>query len=142
MITVKKISDIRDLDAAFTIREEVFVHEQNVPKDDEYDRYDKTAHHYLATVNGVPAGAARWRPTENGVKLERFAVLPDYRNQQVGAAVLQAVLKDVQELEPGKTIYLHAQLKAVPFYTRHGFSKVGDIFSECDIEHYKMIYSP
>lgn len=142
MIIVQKITDIRDLDAAFTIREKVFVEEQNVPHDEEYDEHDKTAHHYLATYKNIPAGAARWRPTANGVKLERFAVLADYRNQQVGGAVLQAVLKDVLAAHLNTTIYLHAQLKAVPFYTRHGFRKVGGIFSECDIDHYKMIYTP
>ena len=38
-----------------------------------------------------------------------------------------------------KTMYLHAQLKAIPFYERQGFKKVGDLFVECEIEHYKMI---
>ena len=142
MIVVKKIADIRDLDAAFTIREKVFVEEQHVPPDEEYDTYDKTAQHYLATYHGVPAGAARWRPTENGVKLERFAVLAAYRNQQVGSAVLQAVLQDVLAAHPGAPIYLHAQVAALPFYARHGFRPVGEQFSECDIWHYKMIYTP
>jgi GNAT superfamily N-acetyltransferase len=88
MITVTKITDLRDLDAAFTIREKVFVGEQNVPADLEYDQNDRlaTTRHYLARVDGQPAGAARWRPTANGVKLERFAVLAEFRNQGVGEA--------------------------------------------------------
>lgn len=139
MIWVSKIEDIRDLDAAFTIREKVFVEEQQVPPDAEYDQFEKTAHHYLATVDKVPCGAARWRQTDKGIKLERFAVLPAYRNQEVGSHLLHQVLQDVKAAHPNKTIYLHAQLLAVPFYERQGFEISGDQFSECDILHYKMV---
>lgn len=142
MIVARRITESRDLKAAFAIREKVFVEEQNVPPDQEYDEHDITANHYLATYNGQPAGAARWRPTANGIKLERFAVLAGYRNRQIGRAVLKEILKDVAAAHPDKTIYLHAQVKAVPFYLRHGFSPVGELFSECDIDHYKMIYTP
>ena len=139
MIFVSKIEDVRDLDAAFTIREKVFVEEQQVPAADEYDQYEKTAHHYLATQNGVPCGAARWRQTDKGIKLERFAVLPAYRNQEVGSHILHKVLQDVKAAHPDKTVYLHAQLPAVSFYERQSFETVGDMFSECDILHYKMV---
>ena len=142
MLTVHQITDLRDLDAAFTIRETVFVGEQNVPAEAEYDAHDRaaTTRHYLARVDGQPAGAARWRPTEHGVKLERFAVLPAFRNQGVGEALVHQVLADVQAQAPGAAqVYLHAQLRAIPLYERTGFSKVGDMFEECDIQHYKMV---
>jgi predicted GNAT family N-acyltransferase len=123
--TVSKVSDIRDLDAAFTIREKVFVQGQGVPADDEYDQHDRqrTTRHYLARVDGQPAGAARWRPTDHGVKLERFAVLADVRAEVPDAA----------------QVYLHAQLRAISLYERAGFQKVGEMFEECDIQHYKMV---
>ncbi|GAA4425896.1 GNAT family N-acetyltransferase [Pontibacter saemangeumensis] len=140
MIELKRIEQEQDLKTAFRIREQVFVAEQQVPRDAEYDQYENTAHHYLAIYHGVPCGAARWRATEKGVKLERFAVLPDYRNKNVGAQVLKAVLEDVQREHPDEVIYLHAQLPAVNFYKRHGFDTEGDLFSECDIQHYKMVY--
>jgi len=142
MTTAFKITDLRDLDAAFTIRENVFVGEQNVPAEAEYDAHDRaaTTRHYLAQVDGQPAGAARWRPTENGVKLERFAVLPAFRNHGVGAALVQQVLADVRAEAPdADQVYLHAQLRAIPLYERTGFQKVGDMFEECDIQHYKMV---
>ncbi|QMU29426.1 GNAT family N-acetyltransferase [Adhaeribacter radiodurans] len=141
MIVVRRVTDIRDLDAAFTIREKVFVEEQKVPQDAEYDQHDKTANHYLATYNEIPVGAARWRPTTNGIKLERFAVLPAYRNKQVGSALLHEVLKDVLANFPDEKIYLHAQVPALSFYARHGFTKLGELFTECDIDHFKMVYS-
>ncbi len=91
-------------------------------------------------ADGTPCGAARWRLTDKGVKLERFAVLAEYRNQQVGAALLHQVLQDARAAHPEAALYLHAQLRAIPFYERHGFEKVGEQFSECDIEHFKMIW--
>ena len=142
MITANKITDIRDLDAAFTIRETVFVGEQGVPVDAEYDAHDRDAgtRHYLARVDGQPAGAARWRRTPGGVKLERFAVLPAFRNQGVGEALVHQVLADVRAEAPDAAqVYMHAQLRAIPLYERTGFAKEGDMFEECDIQHYKMV---
>ena len=139
--TACRITDLRDLDAAFTIREKVFVEEQGVPATKEHDEHDRRdARHYLArAADGTPAGAARWRETDNGVKLERFAVLAGFRNQAIGAALLRAVLADVQAECPGAEVYLNAQLRAIPFYERHGFGKVGELFVEADIEHYQMV---
>ncbi|MHC2992294.1 GNAT family acetyltransferase [Pontibacter sp. HJ8] len=140
MIQLIRAEREQDKNAAFRIREQVFVLEQQVPRDAEYDEHETIARHYLATCDGVPCGAARWRTTDQGVKLERFAVLQDYRNRNVGARILEAVLEDVRAAHADKKIYLHAQLPAVNFYKRHGFVEEGDLFSECDIEHYKMVY--
>jgi predicted GNAT family N-acyltransferase len=141
VIHTARITDPRDLNFAFSIREQVFVGEQGVPLDLEYDEHDRLdARHYLARAeDGTPVGAARWRETDKGIKLERFAVLPEYRNQQVGAALLHAVLRDVQAEFPAAPVYLNAQVKAVAFYERHGFHKAGEMFVEADIQHYKMV---
>jgi predicted GNAT family N-acyltransferase len=139
MITVHPIESPADLQAAFAIRQKVFVEEQRVPRQEEYDEYEGIARHYLATADGTPCGAARWRKTDKGVKLERFAVLPAFRNQHVGSHILRRVIADVKAAYPNETMYLHAQLPAMNFYARHGFEKVGELFSECDIDHYKMI---
>ncbi|MBT2557098.1 GNAT family N-acetyltransferase [Hymenobacter sp. ISL-91] len=139
---VRRITTDADLETALAIRHTVFVLGQNVPADLEHDAHDRTdATHYLAlSAAGQPCGAARWRPTEAGVKLERFAVLAEYRNQQAGAALLAAVLHDVQAAHPAALVYLNAQLPAVRFYERHGFRKIGEKFTEADIEHYKMAF--
>jgi len=139
--TAHRVADLRDLDAAFTIREQVFQVEQSVPADLEHDEHDRRdARHYLArTADGTPAGAARWRETAHGVKLERFAVLSAFRNQEIGAALLRAVLADVAAERPTAEVYLNAQLRAVPFYERHGFHKEGEMFEEASIQHYKMV---
>jgi predicted GNAT family N-acyltransferase len=142
MTTAHRITEPAELEKAFAIRHTVFVEGQGVPQEKEHDQHDRTdAAHYLAhTADGTPCGAARWRVTENGVKLERFAVLEAFRNQQVGAALLGAVLRDVAAAHPDAEVYLHAQLAAVRFYLRHGFETVGEKFTEAGIEHYKMVW--
>ncbi|MGD1894595.1 MAG: GNAT family N-acetyltransferase, partial [Cyclobacteriaceae bacterium] len=88
-------------------------------------------------------GTARWRVTDKGIKLERFAVLDSHRGQGVGAALLLAILEDVDSSAKVSSgpIYLHAQTTALPFYEKYGFSKVGYEFEECQIKHFMMIYS-
>jgi predicted GNAT family N-acyltransferase len=140
MIQVFRAEHEQDINTAFSIREQVFVLEQQVPRDAENDAFEQTASHYVATCEGVPCGAARWRVTDQGIKLERFAVLQGYRNRNVGAELLKLVLQDVQASQAGQKVYLNAQLPAVNFYKRHGFITEGDMFSECDIQHYKMVY--
>ncbi len=142
MLTVKHISGNDDwLQAAFRIREKVFVDEQHVPASEEYDEFETIARHFLAFADETPCGTARWRHTGKGIKLERFAVLSEFRGQKVGSALMQAVLDDIgaQPGTAGRQRYLHAQLTAMPLYGKFGFRLVGELFLECDIEHYKMI---
>lgn len=138
--TAEKITDESLLQQAFQIRSLVFVIEQQVPASEEYDEFEESSTHFLAKLDGKPVGTARWRFTQYGVKMERFAVLAEARGKGVGQALVSAVLEDVNsspEAE-GKTKYLHSQLTAVPLYFKFGFEKVGEMFEECSIQHYKM----
>lgn len=121
---------------AFAIRTSVFVEEQHVDQKLEYDDFEKTAKHYLVLMNDKPAATGRWRETTKGIKLERFAVLPEYRNHGLGTELLEEIIKEIAPLN--KTIYLHSQLRAVPLYERQGFVKSGEPFTEAEIEHYYM----
>ncbi len=141
MIKVEKISDQQSLEKAFYIREKVFVEEQQVSKEEEYDEFEESATHFLAyNAKGEPAGTARWRFTDKGVKLERFAVRKESRGTGVGMALVARVLEDVaaHPQADGKKIYLHAQLTAVPLYAKFGFETKGEQFEECNIWHYQM----
>lgn len=124
-----------------TIREVVFIQEQAVSEEEEYDEYEAVSRHFCAYLGAMPAGTARWRRTEKGIKLERFAVLKEFRMHGVGRALVEAVLKDVFQMEtkPG-TIYLHAQLQAIHFYEKSGFVAFGEVFSEADILHRIMYF--
>ena len=138
--TVEKITTKEQLNAAFYIREQVFVVEQEVAAEEEYDEFEDSSLHFLASLDGQPVGTARWRFTANGVKMERFAVLEEARGKGVGQALVAAVLADIDALPEakGKMKYLHSQLHAMPLYAKFGFQQVGEQFEECSILHYKM----
>lgn len=141
MIDVLPISSPADLELAFAIRRQVFVDEQKVSAEEEYDEFESSSTHFLARFDTIPCGTARWRRTSNGVKLERFAVLKAYRNRGVAKALVQAVLNDIfgQQPEPIERIYLHAQVTAMPLYAGFGFVPVGPLFDEAGIQHQKMV---
>lgn len=140
MFAIKRFSftEKEFAESAFAIRRQVFVEEQGVDPALEYD-HEEEAHHYLLLLGDKPVATARWRETDKGIKLERFAVLPSFRNRGIGEIILKEVLKDVRQTE--KVIYLHSQLKAVSFYERSGFKKSGEMFSEAGIDHFLMKYS-
>lgn len=140
MIDVR-IADTEELkEKAFAIRQEVFVVEQKVSTEEEFDEFEGISRHFVALDGDEnPIGAARWRSTEKGIKLERFAVKADKRGQGVGQALVYLVLRDIMTHEgKGRYLYMHAQLQAVPFYEKFGFEKEGNQFLECNILHYLM----
>jgi predicted GNAT family N-acyltransferase len=144
LIDVVFITQSHQQEVAYRIRETVFVHEQHVPANEEYDAFEDSSRHFLAYVDGTPCGTARWRYTDKGIKMERFAVLKEFRGRNVGSALVRAVLADIH-LHPssqGKVVYLHGQLSAMPLYRKFGFKPVGDMFEECNIQHFKMIHQP
>jgi predicted GNAT family N-acyltransferase len=135
-LQVNKIDNDQDLEKAFAIRRTVFVGEQNCPPELEYENEDVSTH-FLATINNLPAGACRWRKTDAGYKLERFAVLKDYRGKGLGQALVTAVLAD---LPPDAAyVYLNAQLEAMGLYSKFGFVAEGEQFEEAGIQHFKMV---
>lgn len=141
MVQVQKITQPQDLETAFKIREKVFVTEQQVSPEEEYDEYENTSVHFLVSdADGNPCGTARWRKTDKGVKLERFAVLKKFRRTGVGSLLVKAVLEDIaaSEADDPITIYMHAQSYAIPFYQKFGFTTQGKEFEECGIKHYLM----
>ncbi len=135
-VIVHQIESDADQQKAFAMRIKVFVEEQGVDKSLEYEFEDESTH-FLALVGGVPAGTARWRQTENGIKLERFAVLEEFRQNGVGGELVKTILEDVQPTND--IIYLNAQVQVVDFYAKYGFVKEGNEFEEAGIQHYKMV---
>jgi predicted GNAT family N-acyltransferase len=133
---VSKITQNQDLEKAFAIRNTVFVGEQNCPPELEREN-EELSTHFLATIDGIPVGACRWRKTDAGYKLERFAVLKEYRGKGVGQALLSAVLADLPS--DAAYIYLNAQLDAIALYAKFGFQTEGPQFEEAGIQHFKMV---
>lgn len=126
------------LTLVYAVRKRVFIEEQQIPAAEEYDEFESASRHFLIqdTVSGEGAGAARWRTTAKGIKLERFCVLPGYRYRGLGTRLIQAVMTDIREqLNGDQLLYLHAQQAAVSLYARQGFVAEGDVFLECGIPH-------
>lgn len=126
---------------AFDIRQEVFVVEQQVSREDEFDQFEETSHHFVVLdANDDPIGAARWRKTYEGIKLERFVVKKSMRGNNIGSLLVKRIIEDIQsKLGKGQHLYLNAQIPAMLLYQKFGFKKIGDEFLECNIKHFKMI---
>ncbi|MCD4730098.1 MAG: GNAT family N-acetyltransferase [Bacteroidales bacterium] len=137
MIEIKRFgfSDKALLKISNKIRTTVFIEEQNVERELEYE-YEEEGNFYLLYYDDQPIATARWRETANGIKLERFAMLKEFRNRGLGGKLLIAVMEDV--IPFNKTIYLHSQVNAITYYERAGFVKKGDVFVEANIKHYLM----
>lgn len=139
MWSLRKIqaSDV-EFELAKQIRKAVFVEEQGVSEREEYDRFEDVANHYLVFQKDEAIATARWRTTDFGIKLERFAVLPKFRGKGVGCFLVKEIVEEVKGV--AKPIYLHAQIQVVQFYQNLGFEKVGPLFEEAGIKHYKMLF--
>jgi predicted GNAT family N-acyltransferase len=123
---------------AFAVRREVFVTEQGVDEELEYDEHDETATHFVAYDGDEPIGAARLREYEADVgKVERVAVLESRREEGVGRALLQ-VLEERADALGFTTLKLHSQTRAAAFYRSLGYDRRGDEFEEAGIPHVEM----
>ena len=121
-------------DTLKAIRKSVFIDEQHVPKDLEWDGQDDDCTHFLASVNATPVATARL--TAKG-QIGRMAVLREYRGTGIGSGLLAAVIEQARQ-SGFKQVFLHAQVNVISFYEKSGFSAEGDIFIDAGIEHRTM----
>lgn len=125
----------RDHEALRRIRETVFVREQHVPVELEWDGLDARCDHVLALDTAdTPIGTGRLTA---GHRIGRMAVLPDWRSRGVGAAMLHALI-ECAHAHRWPRVTLHAQADAIGFYRRFGFTGHGDEFVEAGIRHQWM----
>jgi len=120
------------------LRERVFIVEQKVPRDIEWDGRDENATHVLSVLKSESddAAVACGRLLEDG-KIGRMAVLEQYRGRGYGRAVLNALIDAASNLGM-PSVYLHAQSHASDFYAKAGFEPYGEPFYEADIPHIAM----
>jgi len=118
------------------IRTAVFIYEQQVPEDLEWDEFDPVSLHVLAlNSNDQPIGTARLLPDGH---IGRMAVLKEWRGKGVGSAMLQRILEESSHRGMQKAM-LNAQMAAIKFYEKFGFQVSGEEFMEAGIPHIKMI---
>jgi len=127
---------------AGAIRTEVFVVEQKIPAEMEWDDADATGVHAVAFNRfGFALGTGRLLEHVPGVaKIGRMAVRQTVRGSSVGRSVLDALLQ-VARRRGDREAVLHAQMSAAPFYSRAGFSARGPVFEEAGIPHVEMVRS-
>lgn len=145
---VRVAEDLADREACFAVRKEVFVGEQGVPEDLEYDAYDAVAVHVLAVrEDGEPIGAGRLLYGEAAAgktggdmtvgSLGRLAVTQAARGLGVGVALVRAV-EDAARARGLAAVELHAQTHALGFYERLGYVAYGPEYPEAGMPHRAM----
>lgn len=125
----------RDLADLRAVREPVFVVEQQVPLELEWDDLDPRSRHVLARdADGRPIGTGRLTPEH---KIGRMAVVQDWRGRGIGDAILTALI-DLARTLGYVQLELHAQVSAIGFYEKFGFETFGERYDEAGIEHQSM----
>ena len=117
------------------IRESVFIHEQGVSPEQEWDSDDATATHFLAYEGDFAIGTARL--LSDGC-IGRVSVLKDWRGLHIGEKLMMAAVEEAERLGL-KQQFLTAQVHAASFYERLGFTPISDEFLEAGIPHLEML---
>ncbi len=120
------------------IRQQVFVEEQKVPVELEWDEHDDSALHFLAELDGKAVATARLIvDDEDTARIGRMAVLAGFRRRGIGHALLQTVIACAEQ-RGISCLKLYAQVQVIAFYQRFGFEAHGDIFQDAGIPHRAM----
>lgn len=127
---------VREREPLGYVRREVFIEEQGVPEEMEWDADDAASLHFLALdAAGRPIGCARLLPDGH---IGRMAVLPAWRSRGVGQALLDAAIRAARA-RGDAIVRLSSQTQAVGFYVRAGFVAEGDAYEEAGIPHVAML---
>lgn len=120
------------------VRRTVFIQEQQVPEELEWEEADASALHVLALDgDGHAIGTGRLLQARGMGHIGRMAVLREWRGQGVGAAILNALIAAARERGLAE-VMLNAQTHALGFYARSGFVAEGDEFPDAGIPHRRM----
>ena len=135
LFTVSEVSWQESSLALQAIRKTVFIIEQNVPEELEWDGLDAQCLHLIAMDSqGQAIACARLLASGH---IGRMAVLSEWRGRGVGAALLRMLL-DIAPRQSHTEVFLNAQTYAVGFYEKYGFERLGDEFLDAGIPHFKM----
>jgi predicted GNAT family N-acyltransferase len=120
-----------------SLRYQVFVIEQKVPEDMEWDEFDQIAWHAIVTADNQTIGTGRLIINDRVAKIGRMAVQSSRRNQGIGKSILKSLIQTAKEKGAQECI-LHAQTHAIAFYAKEDFEPHGPIFDEAGIPHVEM----
>ncbi|MGL5144365.1 MAG: GNAT family N-acetyltransferase [Acinetobacter junii] len=125
--------DKLEQDAKF-IRKQVFIIEQNIPEEEEWDDQDMISDHFVVYDQDQPIATARLLQNNS---VGRVAVLKAYRGQGVGRMIMLEIIRQAHQ-QDRTFLQLSSQVHAISFYEKLGFSIQGDAYDECGIPHIKM----
>ena len=120
------------------IREKVFIKEQKVRPQLEWDDIDEKAIHFLVCKDEKAIGCARAFVIENHMQLGRMAVLKEYRGEGIGSNLIEKAVT-IAKLNQLSSIYISAQCHAINFYKKFGFKVTSDIYLDAEIPHRDMM---
>jgi hypothetical protein len=125
--------DKLEQDAKF-IRKQVFIIEQNIPEEEEWDDQDMISDHFVVYDQDQPIATARLLQNNS---VGRVAVLKAYRGQGIGRMIMLEIIR-LAHRQHRTFLQLSSQVHAISFYEKLGFSIQGDAYDECGIPHIKM----
>ena len=137
-LSFKLVASDRELQGAFEVRRQVFVEEQGIPKDLEYDDDDHKATHIVVKDGERVIGTTRVQfPAASQAKIERMAILKPFRRKGIGKRIISFLNEELRNRQVEQVV-LHAQYEVVAFYKSCGFEESGLPFCEAGIKHIKM----
>jgi predicted GNAT family N-acyltransferase len=123
--------------AGFRLRREVFIVEQKVPPDEEFDADDLTAAHVVAIIDGEVCGVLRVIEAPDYLKIGRVVTGMPWRGRGVASAMLRHAMEEHRDRREGR-FHLAAQSDKMALYARFGFKPYGDEFLDVCIPHVNM----
>lgn len=136
-LKIEIVKWIDSLSQLKNIREKVFIQEQKVTPQLEWDGMDEKAIHFLVFNDKAAIGCARAIVIKDHMQLGRMAVLKEYRGQGIGGALIEKAMT-IAKLNQLSAIYISAQCHAIDFYKKFGFEVTSDIYLDAEIPHRDM----
>ena len=137
----KKVSSKEEMEKSYAIRTKVFCEEQKISKEIEFDNLDHLCSHFLIFDDKKVIATARVRQKEENIlKIERVAVLFEFRRLKVGSTLIKNIIQYFINLNENISFILHSQVAVADFYESINFISYGHEFLEDGISHIAMIY--
>ena len=137
----KKVSSKEEMEKSYAIRTKVFCEEQKISKEIEFDNLDHLCSHFLIFDDKKAIATARVRQKEKNVlKIERVAVLLEFRRLKVGSILIENIIKHHMNISYSNSFVLHSQVAVADFYKTLNFISYGNEFFEDGISHIAMKY--
>lgn len=128
----------KEMEDAYYVRRTVFIDEQQVPEEEEYDEFEQDSVHFVLYDHNKPVGAGRYRVFDEYGKVERICILKENRKGGSGKTIMKKIEEyAIQNGAPA--LKLNAQTHAIPFYAKLGYEVVSEEFLDAGIPHRAMI---